>query len=103
MTSRESWLGSGQSSQYYSLTSVCYYNLPSQTSAIFPEFDLQQVRDHLGRTLLHHAALRGHVGPMRLLLEAGARIEEKSGPDGCVPLHSAAIGGHLEAGEVGAT
>ena len=40
---------------------------------------------------------------MRLLLEAGARIEEKSGPDGCVPLHSAAIGGHLEAGEVGAT
>lgn len=24
LTSRESWLGSGQSSQYYSLTSVCY-------------------------------------------------------------------------------
>eukprot|EP00435_Cladocopium_sp_Y103_P070997 s57_g36.t1 len=57
------------------------------------------VHDEHGLTALHHAAERGHLEPMRLLLEAGAEIDaERTKHWGkYAALHAAAEGGHLEA------
>eukprot|EP00435_Cladocopium_sp_Y103_P023132 s88_g5.t1 len=55
------------------------------------------VTDCRGYTPLHNAAMRGRVGPTRLLLEAGAETEGRNAAlDGEVPLHKAACGGHLD-------
>ena len=57
------------------------------------------MHDEHGLTALHHAAERGHVEPMRLLLEARAEIDAKRTKDWGMyaALHAAAEGGHLEA------
>ena len=55
------------------------------------------VTDEEGFTPLQYSAGRGHVGPTRLLLEAGAEIEgQRPSMSGMVPLHFAAYRGHLD-------
>lgn len=44
--------------------------------------------------VLHHAAERGDVAVVELLLAAGAGVDNRS-HDGSTPLHMAAAGGHL--------
>jgi ankyrin repeat protein len=46
-------------------------------------------------SVLHHAAGRGHLAVVELLLAAGAAVDKRS-HDGSTPLHEAAAGGHLE-------
>jgi ankyrin repeat protein len=46
------------------------------------------------RSVLHHAAGRGDVAVVELLLAAGAGVDKRS-HDGSTPLHAAAAGGHL--------
>jgi serine/threonine-protein phosphatase 6 regulatory ankyrin repeat subunit B len=46
-------------------------------------------------SVLHHAAGRGDVEVVALLLAAGANVNKRS-HDGSTPLHQAALGGHLE-------
>eukprot|EP00435_Cladocopium_sp_Y103_P068034 s32_g30.t3 len=58
------------------------------------------VIDKRGFTPLHHAAMTGHVGPIQLLLEAGAEIETRNVSlfgAGSTPIHLAAAHGHLDA------
>ena len=52
------------------------------------------VRDERGCTPLLLAAMRGRLGPTRLLLEAGAELEAQTYV--MVPLHAAASRGHLD-------
>jgi len=49
--------------------------------------------DESGRTLLHHAALKGQAGPVGTLLGAGAALNATD-EDGWTPLHHAAWKGH---------
>lgn len=50
-----------------------------------------------GRTPLHSASSIGHVESLQLLLEAGAKIDEKERQqDRMAPLHLAAQNGHLD-------
>src|SRR5687767_6697408 len=46
-------------------------------------------------SVLHHAAGRGHLAVVELLLAAGA-TPDKRAHDGSTPLHEAAARGHLE-------
>jgi ankyrin repeat protein len=46
-------------------------------------------------SVLHHAAGRGQLAIVELLLAAGATVDRRS-HDGSTPLHAAAAGGHLE-------
>ena len=50
---------------------------------------------HQGMTLLHCAAVHGHVEPVRLLLEAGAE-KDATTMSGMMPLHFAAHSNHLD-------
>ena len=50
---------------------------------------------HQGMTLLHCAAVHGHVEPVRLLLEAGAE-KDATTRSGMMPLHFAAHSNHLD-------
>jgi ankyrin repeat protein len=49
-----------------------------------------------GKTPLFHAAEQGHVRPMDLLLEAGAKADEPEFATGRTPLIVAALNGHLD-------
>ena len=49
--------------------------------------------DQLGRTPVHLAAGRGHLAVLRLLMEAGARLDHAD-HEGATPLHAAATHGH---------
>jgi ankyrin repeat protein len=63
----------------------------TETPGIIGEFDDE------GKTLLHRAALQGRVNVAQLLLNRGAKIDERSRDGNSVtPLHLAASGGHLE-------
>ena len=60
---------------------------------------LDEARDADGHTALHWAALEGHTGIVRRLLQAGASVDVRSrGADqlGQTPLMWAVVGGHLE-------
>ena len=62
---------------------------------------LQQPRnpnetDADGKTPLFHAAEQGHVQPMELLLEAGAKTDESESARGQTPLFAAAVNDHLD-------
>ena len=50
-----------------------------------------------GETLLHCAALHGHVDTLFLLLSTGANAALRASSSGLTALHYAAVGGHLEA------
>ena len=50
----------------------------------------------LGPTMLHDAALKGHLESMLVLLENGAKVTALNG-DGATPLHDAALGGQVGA------
>eukprot|EP00949_MAST-11_sp_MAST-11-sp1_P004704 g4704.t1 len=49
-----------------------------------------------GSTALHHAASRGHIGVVKMLLHFGARADMREKSAGRTPLHSAAMVGNLE-------
>ncbi|KAJ3111435.1 Transient receptor putative cation channel sub A member 1 [Phlyctochytrium bullatum] len=52
-------------------------------------------------TLLHHAALRNHVGAVRVVLdEIGADVDDRSNEEGCTALHLAAGSGCVESVEL---
>eukprot|EP00435_Cladocopium_sp_Y103_P040423 s911_g11.t1 len=62
---------------------------------------LQQPRnpneaDTDGKTPLFHAAEQGHIQPMELLLEAGAKTDEREFARGGTPMLFAALNGHLD-------
>jgi ankyrin repeat protein len=57
-------------------------------------------RDDYGNTPLHKAAMHGHVGVARLLLQEYAAEVNLKNVDGYTPLHLAALIGHLEEMEV---
>ena len=48
-------------------------------------------RNHLGDTPLHTVCSWGEVDPVRVLLDAGAKVNER-GDRGCTPLFNAVIG-----------
>jgi cytohesin len=50
----------------------------------------------VGPTMLHDAALKGHLESMQVLLENGADVKALN-PDGATALHDAALGGHTGA------
>lgn len=45
---------------------------------------------------LHAAAMQGHVGICKILLELGADPDVQTNPQGYAPLHSAAWAGHID-------
>ena len=50
----------------------------------------------VGETMLHDAALKGHLESMQVLLENGAKVTALNS-DGATPLHDAALGGQTAA------
>ena len=57
------------------------------------------VKDSVGDTPLHHAALRSNKEMAELLIAAGADVNAKS-DSGSTPLHNAAINGRKEVAEL---
>jgi len=53
-----------------------------------------------GETLLHYAAIEGRTEAVKLLLEAGAKVDEKDDESGFTALHHAARFGKKNAGEL---
>ena len=53
--------------------------------------------DSSGYTGLHYASRAGHTEMMRILLDAGADPDARTGAGKVTPLHRAAYMGHLEA------
>lgn len=53
------------------------------------------VRDHRGRTALHLAARAGHVQPLPMLLDAGAKLDVRDAA-GNLPVVAAAARGRAE-------
>ena len=49
-----------------------------------------------GRIPLHAACQNGHLGCVRLLLDAGSRVNEPDDQDNWTPLHAAAYHGHAK-------
>ena len=54
-----------------------------------------KVQDQDGLTPLHHAAMSGHAGAVRVLLASGAEINARDDA-GLTPLHHAATAGHTK-------
>jgi ankyrin repeat protein len=46
-------------------------------------------------SVLYHAASRGYLSIVEMLLAAGATVDKRA-HDGSTPLHAAAFGGHME-------
>eukprot|EP00435_Cladocopium_sp_Y103_P032252 s631_g8.t1 len=53
------------------------------------------LKDEQGKSALFHAARKGCVASVQLLLEAAAEVDAPGGVDGMTALHKAALGGHL--------
>ena len=59
--------------------------------------DLLNSRDHGGYSALHEAALKGHVGVVRLLLERShSKLSNAQADNGDTPLHDAVENGHVD-------
>ncbi|XP_058807666.1 tonsoku-like protein [Phymastichus coffea] len=56
------------------------------------------VYDNCGWTPLHEASNHGHIDIVRLLVKAGANVNNPGGPlcEGVTPLHDAAANGHID-------
>jgi ankyrin repeat protein len=67
--------------------------LAKDSSLVRSEKPGNRYRDWTG---LHTAAQRGHIEPVRLLLDQGADPNAREEGDNTYPLHWAAAGGHLE-------
>ena len=61
--------------------------------------DMDEV-DGKQRTALHHAARRGHVAIVELLIERGADVNPREAISGHTPLHLAERWGHEDAAAV---
>jgi ankyrin repeat protein len=79
------------------LTAVLAGNAETVAALLDADPQLANLADRApGRfSVLHHAARRGDLAVVELLLAAGANVDRRSW-DGSTPLHEAAVGGHLE-------
>jgi ankyrin repeat protein len=79
------------------VTAAAYFGLENTVRALVASGADLRALDNDGAGPLHAAALVGHAGIVRLLLDRGLGVNDAAGADGMTPVAYAAVRGHLSA------
>jgi ankyrin repeat protein len=77
------------------ITAASYFGLEKTVQALLARNADFRAVDNDGASALHAAAIGGHAGIVRLLLDRGLRVNEPARVDGMTPMAYAAVRGHL--------
>ena len=77
------------------ITAASYFGLEKTVQALLASGANVRALDNDGASALHAAALGGHAGVVRLLLDRGLGVNDAARADGMTPMAYAAVRGHL--------